>query len=61
MPEKRTAVIEDKDAFMAYLATMPLIVSASNKRHDLPAPQQGGKAAPSAADKEFLEALKSMA
>lgn len=62
MPEKRTAVIEDMDAFMAYLATMPLIVSASSKRQGLPPPQQASKAAaPSAADQEFLDALKSMA
>lgn len=62
MPSKRTAVIEDVDAFMAWLATMPLIVSAAEKRDGRS--QTGNaraSAAPSKNDAEFLAALKSMA
>ncbi|MGE5465831.1 MAG: hypothetical protein ACM3Y9_00225 [Ignavibacteria bacterium] len=57
---KRQAVVEDMDAFMAWLATMPISVWASSKA-------QGGehpvKAAPAAStsDADFLAALKSMA
>lgn len=56
-------MIEDLDGFMAWLATMPLITAASNKAYDLDRPPAVAKSAPSAtaADKEFLDALKSMA
>jgi hypothetical protein len=58
---RKTAVIEDLDGFMAWLATMPLITAASNKTADLGRAPPAAKPGPSAADKEFLEALKSMA
>ena len=59
---RKTAVIEDLDAFKAWLATTPLIMSASNKNAglNLPAPSAAPKPS-SGADAEFLAALKSMA
>jgi uncharacterized NAD-dependent epimerase/dehydratase family protein len=59
---KRTAVIEDVDAFMAWLATAPIIVSASNKNANPNQPAKDAAAKPaSGADADFLAALKSMA
>lgn len=59
---RKTAVIEDLDGFMAWLATTPLIMSASNKNTSLSLPAASAPPKPSSgADAEFLAALKSMA
>ncbi|HEX8962666.1 MAG TPA: hypothetical protein VF801_06655 [Rhodocyclaceae bacterium] len=63
MSADRKAVIEDLDAFFAWLATTPIIQSVAQRRNERDAYPQGKPSAakPSEADKEFLEALKSMA
>lgn len=66
MGAKRTAVIEDMEAFMVFLASMPLVQEAREKLTRLDAagniskpPAQ--KSASSAVDSELLNALSSMA
>jgi hypothetical protein len=61
MSAKKTSVIEDVDAFLAWLSTTPLILAVGHSRPELlPSPGKKSGAA-AAADKDFLEALKSMA
>lgn len=62
MGEKRTAVIEDMQAFEAYLASMPLIRAIHEKAFHQDAPKAPkAKSGGAEVDKDLLEALKSMA
>lgn len=61
MRPKKTAVVEDVDAFLAWLSTVPIVLAAAERRSDRSISDQSAKPAAASADKEFLEALKSMA
>lgn len=62
MSARKQAVIEDLDAFFVYLATTPIIRSVAEKRLQRSALPPATKPASTAnTDKEFLDALKSMA
>jgi hypothetical protein len=62
MRARKQAVIEDLDAFFAFLATTPIIRSVAERRAERDALPMGAKpAAKAGPDKELLEALKSMA
>ena len=61
MHMKKTAVVEDIEAFKAWLATTPLMISVAEKRRHQGQASHSKKAGPSAADLELAEALKSMA
>lgn len=58
---KRKAVVEDMDAFMAWLGTMPFSLWAASKAQGRDHPLPAASAPASAPDADFLAALKSMA
>lgn len=61
MDVKRTAVIEDMEAFYAYLAAMPLVIWAGNKNSGhAHFPASVPTEASAGPDPELLAALKNM-
>ncbi|MGE5465894.1 MAG: hypothetical protein ACM3Y9_00565 [Ignavibacteria bacterium] len=62
MAAHKKAVIDDMDAFLAWLSTMPLIQAVGERRIQHDGAAQGAKLPPKAGvDRELAEALKSMA
>lgn len=62
MAAHKKAVIDDMDAFLAWLSTMPLIQAVGERRIQHDSAAQGAKPPPkTGVDRELAEALKSMA